>query len=82
MHSRLVEVCPYCGQAWLNDGAVRHVEEAERAHEREVQAAVEAQATRLAKQLASKELARQEKERGQLEKRRGTPCVQTRPTRL
>ena len=47
------EACPYCGQPLLNQSAIRHLETSKRQHERDLQAAAET----LAKKLASEHAA-------------------------
>jgi hypothetical protein len=67
-----VEVCPYCGQELLDHEAVRRVHESERKHERELEAAVKARATKLAEELRQRDDERHRKELERLQEQLAT----------
>jgi hypothetical protein len=54
---RQLEVCPWCGQELLDHDAIRHVEESERRHQHDVEAAAKAKAYQLAAELTKKKSA-------------------------
>ncbi len=55
LNSPEADVCPYCGQPLLNDGAVRHLHESELEAQRTIEAAATAKAAQLAKQMTVKQ---------------------------
>jgi hypothetical protein len=56
-----IETCPYCGQPLLDHEAVRRVEESERDFEQRLDAAAQAKAAELAKEMVEKHRAESEK---------------------